>query len=64
MIRETPNYTVEKSARGYRITAKDAKSTPRSRVVSERLWNQLKGMSDSEFDGSVVLEIGIGTFTR
>lgn len=32
------------------------------RVVSESTWNQLKDMSDSEFDGSVVLEVGVGTF--
>lgn len=62
-MRETPGFVAEKSARGVRITAKES-SRARSRVVSQRVWEQLSVMSDSSFDGSCVLELGIGTFKR
>lgn len=64
-LRETANYVATIAPKGrVRITAKDRKATPRSRVISASLWRQLEPMSDSEFDGSIVLELGIGTFAR
>ena len=61
-LRETPGFTATASARGVRITAKECGATPRSRVVSHSIWNQLAGMCDGSFDGSVVLELGVGVF--
>lgn len=61
-LRETPNFVATAAKRGVRIAAKEKGATPKSLVVSRRLWLQLERMSDSEFDGSVVLEIGVGAF--
>ena len=64
ILRETQGYRATQSARGVRITAKAVRVYPKSRVVSLRVWKQLAGMSDQSFDGSVVLELGIGAFNR
>lgn len=64
ILRETPNYIATKSARGVRITTKDKMAEPQSRVVNMALWNQLNHMDDACFDGSCVLEVGIGTFQK
>jgi hypothetical protein len=62
-IRETEHFTVVKSARGYRISLKGRKEPNtwgvKTRVVSERIWNQLRHTSNQEFENSVVLELGI-----
>lgn len=64
IIRETANYSATHSAQGVRITTKEKRAYPKSQVVSLRTWKQLAGMSDQSFDGSVVLELGIGAFSR
>lgn len=61
-LRETDNYIVTEAKRGVRVTAKAKGVTPKSRVVGFGAWDYLKTASDSEFDGSCVLELGIGTF--
>ena len=61
-LRETPGFTAVASARGVRIIAKECGATPRSRVVNHSIWQQLAGMCDQSFDGSVVLELGVGVF--
>lgn len=64
ILRETSGYIVHKSPRGYRITSKEKNVECPSRVVSEGVWNQLRGMSDSSFNGSCCLELGIGAWKR
>ena len=64
MLRQTKWFRATKAKRGVRITAKERNVTPRSRVVSAKTWGQLKAMSDSAFDGSCVLDLGIGVFER
>ena len=63
LIRETDNFSVYRVKRGIRIVAKDKNSVPRSRVIPVNHW-LLNQTSDFEFDGSVVLEIGVGTFRK
>ena len=64
MLRQIPNYLATPAMRGVRITAKDKRACPKSRVIRQSTWAQLETMSDSEFDGSIVLELGIGCFQR
>jgi hypothetical protein len=64
ILRETPNVVARAVGSGVRITAKNDRITPRSVTVSLRTWEQLARMSDAEFDGSCVLDLGIGTFQR
>jgi hypothetical protein len=61
-LRETPNFVAYAMGNSVRITAKGACVTPRSRMVSLRTWEQLARMTDADFDGSCVLDLGIGTF--
>ena len=61
ILRRTAHYVATSSARGVRITA-TVSGYPRSRVVFRHTWDQLASMSDSSFDGSCVLELGIATF--
>ena len=63
-LRMTESYIATKSPRGVRISALDRGVYPKSRVVSMPIWRQLDRMNDSEFDGSIVLELGIGSWTR
>lgn len=37
ILRETPSFVAEKSKRGVRITVKDKRNTPVSRVVTEAI---------------------------
>ena len=60
-LKRTDNFVATKSARGVRITA-IVPGYPRSRVVSQRTWDQLTLMSNDSFDGSCVLELGIAIF--
>jgi hypothetical protein len=64
MLRQTKWFTATKSKRGVRVTAKERGATPHSRVISSKVWDQLKTMSDSSFDGTCVLDLGIGVFSR
>ena len=64
ILRETKWFKAVESKRGVRITAKEKGALPKTAVVPLRLWKQLVNLHDSEFDGSVVLEIGIGTFCK
>ena len=64
ILRETANYVAEPSKRGVRISVKDKRNTPVFRVVAESTWQVLQQMNDASFDGSCVLELGIGTFVR
>lgn len=61
-MRETPNFTSARTARGVRITAKDNASYLRDRVVSMATWAMLQQMDDRSFDGSCCLELGIGCY--
>lgn len=63
-LRTTSSYIATRTASGVRITARSTRVLPRTRVVSEAVWLQLAAMSDASFDGSCVLELGIGTFAR
>lgn len=63
-LRETINCIAHSSSRGVRITIKRPSHYPKSLVVSSKIWSQLERMSDAEFDGSCVLELGIGAFDR
>ena len=63
-LRETENFVAERSARGVRITASRCGAHPKSRVVSERTFEAMRGMSDQSFDGTAVLDLGIGVFSR
>jgi len=64
LTRETPGYACYETKRGVRIIAKDTYAVPGSGVVSYLEWQKLKTLSDSEFDGTVCLELGIGTFSK
>ena len=64
MLRQTKWFKVTKAKRGVRITAKERGAAPRSRVISSKTWKQLDAMSDSSFDGTCVLDLGIGVFSR
>ncbi len=63
-LRETTNYIAEQSARGVRLTAKDKRAYPKTRVIARNTWEQLKRMSNTEFDGSIVFELGVGCFQK
>lgn len=63
VIRETEHFHVYRNRRGIRIVAKDKGVEPRSRVIPVNEW-LLNQTSDFEFDGTVVLEIGVGTFRK
>ena len=62
VLRETPNFVACATANGVRITTKDHSVTPRSRTIALQMWKRLSPMSDAEFDGSCVLDLGIGIF--
>ena len=62
ILRETPNFVASVAANGVRITTKDERVTPRSRTVASQTWEQLAPMSDADFDGSCVLDLGLGVF--
>jgi len=64
LLRETKNFWATKTARGVRITVKERGATPRSRVVRQETFDQMASMSDSEFDGTCVIDLGIGVFAR
>jgi hypothetical protein len=64
ILRETANYRAEKSAKGVRIIVKRNGHYPKFRVVKDCTFEALKTMNDASFDGSCVLELGIGTFAR
>jgi hypothetical protein len=64
LLRETPNFVAYSAPGGVRITAKDRRVMPRSRVISQGTWEQLARMRDKEFDGSCILDLGIGVFQR
>ena len=64
ILRETLNFVAQKSKRGVRITVKDKRNMPASRVVTEATWQILQQMNDASFDGSCVMELGIGTYQR
>ena len=64
LIRETPGHTAVKCASGVRIMARASGVELKSRVVSMKTWKILESMSDKEFDGSCVLELGIGVFQK
>ncbi len=63
-LRETAHYLAVRVNSGVRITAKEKNVQRQSRVVSERTWEALSTMNDASFDGSCVLELGIGTYIR
>lgn len=64
ILRETDWFIAERSNKGVLISAKDRNARPRSRVVTLATWEQLEQMGDKEFDGSVVLDLGIGVFQK
>ena len=64
LLRETRNYRAHAAKRGVRITAKERGVDRQSRVVSPATWLALTQMDDASFDGSCVLELGIGTWRR
>ena len=64
VLRETSNFVATKAVRGVRITAKERNVTPRARVVRLATWDLLKSVSNDEFDGSCVMDLGIGCFKR
>ncbi len=63
-LRETANFVATKSARGVRIEVKVTGAHPKSRVVRPETFETMRGMSDASFDGTAVLELGIGAFSR
>lgn len=63
-LRETENFVAERSPRGVRISVRVAGAYPRSRVVRAATFEAMRTMSDSSFDGTAVLELGIGVFSR
>lgn len=63
-LRETANFVATRASRGVRITAKAKNVVAQSRVVKETTWEILQTMNDASFDGSCVLELGIGTYRR
>lgn len=66
IIRDTLHYVVRADTSRvyptYSISCKLKNCYPRSKTVSQVVWDQLKGMSDKEFEGTCVLELGIGTY--
>ena len=66
LLRETPHYLAyqRNDGRGVCIRAKAANVLSQQRTVKPSTWNALQRMSDSEFDGSCVLELGIGAIVR
>lgn len=63
-LRETENFVAVRSARGVRISVKGPGAYPRSRVVRVGTFEAMRGMSDSSFDGTAVLDLGIGVFAQ
>lgn len=65
ILRETEHYIAHQTPKGaVRIVAKDHQATPSSRIIGPCHWQQLKQMTDSEFNGTVVLELGVGTWRK
>lgn len=64
LLRRTNGYTATRTKQGVRIIARERDVTPPSRVVSMATWNALERMDDRSFDGSCVLELGIGAFRK
>jgi hypothetical protein len=64
ILRETKNFVAYKLPNGVRIAAKNVAVSPRGTTIKPSTWDILSTMSDSEFDGSVVLELGVGSFRR
>lgn len=63
-LRETAAFRATKAKTGILITAKEPNVTPRQRTISEATWHILRGLTDSEFNGSICMELGIGVFRR
>jgi len=65
ICRETANFIAFTQKSGsFTVKAKARHVQPRSRVVSMATWQILEALSDAEFDGSCVLELGIGTWQK
>lgn len=64
VLRETEWFVATPAKKGVRITAKSPTVTPRSRVVSMATWERLERMSDDSFNGSVIMDLGVGAFSR
>lgn len=64
ILRETDWFIAERAKKGVRIIAKEKGVTPKSRIVSFAIWEQLEQMNDNEFNGSIALDLGIGVFHR
>ena len=63
-LRETKSFIATRSARGVRIAVKGPRAFPKSRVVKAGTFDKMRGMSDLEFDGTCVMDLGIGVFDR
>ncbi|MGH7953254.1 MAG: hypothetical protein ACREFE_15240 [Limisphaerales bacterium] len=63
VIRETEHFRAYRTKNGVRIVAKDKDVEPRSKVIPVNDW-LLNQTNDFEFDGTIVLEIGVGTFQK
>lgn len=64
ILRETNWFVAERTRTGVRISAKHSGVTPKSRVVSPQAWELLSSMSDDSFNGTVIMEIGVGTYAK
>lgn len=64
ILRRTNAFTAVPSASGVgvKIIANASGVTPKSKTISMSTWNQIKDVSDQEFDGTVSLELGVGAF--
>jgi hypothetical protein len=62
VLRRTDNFLAVKEGGSVRIMALGGGVAPKSKLVSDKVWRQLADLSDREFDNSVVLEVGVGTY--
>lgn len=65
LLRRTKGFHVYRAAKNRaRIIAREPGAQPKSRHVRWRTWLQMEKVSDSEFDGTCVMDLGIGVFLK
>jgi len=64
MLRETSNFKAEPSKTGVRITCKCRGVVPKSRVISQRDYNDIRDVTDPNFDEACCKGHGIGSCKR
>ena len=63
LLRRTKGFSAFRAAHGkVRIIPREPRTLPRSRCISQRTWSRMENISDSEFDETCIMDLGIGVF--